>query len=106
MTQSPQKETPGVHPAWVAWHPRAACRPVGYYAQPLPTVVVIISHTQRKLIQPNVALLLFEPVALDAISLKKRMSGRSLLRARRGDAVHLYFYRQLALAKAPCEIAG
>jgi len=45
-------------------------------------------------------------VPLGEIDRTGTVADHSLECGRRGDAVHLYFYRQLALAKAPCEIAG
>ena len=43
-----------------------------------PQFVIVGSHTQGKLIQPNIALVLFYIVAFHAIRLKKRMSGRGV----------------------------
>jgi hypothetical protein len=36
-----------------------------------PQFVIVVSHTQSKLIQPDIALVLFGPVALDTVSSEK-----------------------------------
>ena len=53
--------------------------PLEFVHDLFPQFVVLVSHMQRKLIQPNIALMLFCIVAFHAIFLKKSMSGSILL---------------------------